>query len=62
MRSHWNEIGKSAIGKDVVDKAFTSYECFKLSKDDKLINAQNYAWLAVVSMPTFSLFQPRLHD
>lgn len=37
-------------GLAIIDEASGAYKCFKLSDDDKGDNAQNYAWLAGVSI------------
>lgn len=34
----------------IIDDAAGAYDCFQLSDDDKSDNAQNYAWLAGVSV------------
>lgn len=44
--THWVKVGDAALGKHITDKANGADDCFKLSKDVKLINAQNYAFLA----------------
>ncbi|KAF2833771.1 hypothetical protein CC86DRAFT_389905 [Ophiobolus disseminans] len=46
---HWREIGDAALGKAIIDVSpggASSYSCTQLSAADKLINAQNYAYLA----------------
>ncbi|KAF2733896.1 hypothetical protein EJ04DRAFT_564753 [Polyplosphaeria fusca] len=42
---HWQEIGDNALGKHIRDHANGASDCFNLAKDDKLTNAQNYAFL-----------------
>ncbi len=44
--THWDTIGSAAIGQSIVDKARGASDCFNLSPGDKLLNAQNYAFLA----------------
>lgn len=43
--THWTQVGDAALGKHIVDKANSASDCFHLSPSDKLINAQNYAYL-----------------
>ena len=39
-----------SLGKHIVDKANGASDCINLSAADKLINAQNYAFLGAVRM------------
>ena len=43
--THWTQVGDAALGKHITDKANGASDCFNLSPSDKLINAQNYAFL-----------------
>ena len=44
--THWTQVGDAALGQHITDKANGASDCFGLSAGDKLINAQNYAFLA----------------
>lgn len=43
--THWTAVGDAALGKHIKDLAKSAYDCFNLAPADKLINAQNYAYL-----------------
>ncbi|KAH5645502.1 hypothetical protein HBI51_111200 [Parastagonospora nodorum] len=43
---HWNKIGKTALGQEIVDKAYGAAKSHRLSAADQLINADNYAFMA----------------
>ncbi|KAI4116552.1 MAG: hypothetical protein LQ338_007691 [Usnochroma carphineum] len=43
--THWTKVGDDALGKHITDKANGASDCINLSPADKLINAQNYAFL-----------------
>ena len=49
--------GFISLGKHIGDKANGAYDCFKLPDDDKLINAQNYAFCAAVSTCYRAIFR-----
>jgi hypothetical protein len=45
--THFDDIGAAAHGRiGIIDLARGAYDCFKLSREDKSDNAQNYAWLS----------------
>ncbi|MCJ1264481.1 hypothetical protein MMC22_004353 [Lobaria immixta] len=50
--THWDQVGDAALGKHIGDvkvngvTANGAFDCFNLSPSDKLVNAQNYAFLA----------------
>ncbi|KAL1594347.1 hypothetical protein SLS60_010107 [Paraconiothyrium brasiliense] len=43
--THWKEVGDAALGSHIKDTANGAYDCFNLQGPDKLLNAQNYAYL-----------------
>lgn len=49
--THWTFISKGAGfgGNHIDDLADSPYDCFKLSDEGKLLNAENYALMATVS-------------
>lgn len=52
LNRHWNKIGDDALGKHIKDVrpgGAGAYDCTQLSAADKLVNAQNYAFLGAVS-------------
>lgn len=58
--THWTKVGDDALGKHITDKANGASDCINLSPADKLINAQNYAFLGAVSCRPFSLIKSYL--
>jgi hypothetical protein len=50
---HWDKIGDAALGKHIKDfkPGNGAYDAFNLPGPDKLLNAQNYAFLGAVSLP-----------